>query len=141
MKVVSADFLAFLDEFLNLQTAAVARFLLEIFSGDILQWQEAVAISAVVDEGRLQAGFNTCDTGFVDARLFLFSAGVFDVEVVEFLTIDQCHTNLFCLVRVYQHSFHMTNSLISSFFMRRKQSRKIEWEASGSSRMFCRSRS
>ena len=78
----------------------------EILRRNLLQRQKPVAVGAIVDERRLEAGFNPGNTTFVDIRFFLFAGRHLDVEVVEFLAIYQCYSQLFLLSCIYQHSFH-----------------------------------
>ena len=71
-----------------------------------LQRQKAVTIGAVVDEGSFEGRFETGDAAFVDVGLFLDAIAVFDIEVIQLLTIDEGDTQLFFLSRVNKHSFH-----------------------------------
>ena len=78
----------------------------EVAPGDLLEGEEAMALGAIVDEGRLQAGLDAGDGAFVDIGLFLFASRGFDIQVEEFLAIDDGHPQLFRLSCVDQHSFH-----------------------------------
>ena len=66
-----------------------------------------MSFGAEVDEGSFEAGFYPGDPGFEDAGLFLLPTGVFQVEVVELLAIDQRNPDLFGLGGVDEHSFHL----------------------------------
>ncbi|MCY1277542.1 hypothetical protein D9M70_262410 [compost metagenome] len=81
--------------------------LLEVFAGDFLEGEEAVALCAEVDEGGFKAGFDAGDAAFVDVGLLLFAGAGLDVQVEQPLAIDQRYTQLFGLSRVDQHSFHV----------------------------------
>jgi hypothetical protein len=78
----------------------------EVGAGDFLERQEAVALGAVVDEGRFEAGLDAGDDRLVDVALALFLGGRFDVEVDEFLAIDDRDAEFFGLRRIEQHAFH-----------------------------------
>jgi hypothetical protein len=47
----------------------------EKITRDFLQWQEAVALGAVIDEAGLERGFDAGDTALVDVRFLLFAGG------------------------------------------------------------------
>ena len=66
-----------------------------------------MTLRAEVHEGGLQAGFHPGDFCFVNARFLLLAGTVFNVEIVEFLAVDQCNPNFFGLGGVNQHSFHV----------------------------------
>ena len=51
----------------------------------------------IIDEGRLEAGFDTGYFTLVNIGLFLLSRRYFDIEVVESLPIDHGHSQLFRL--------------------------------------------
>ena len=102
------DFLAFVQGILDIEAAAgLACGFTEVAAGDFLERQEAVAFAAVVDKGGLETGLDAGDFTFVDVGLFLLAGGDFDIQVVEFLAIDQGDTQLFGLRGVDQHSFHV----------------------------------
>src|SRR5690606_4452358 len=94
------DFGAFLDHILNAHPALLAGGSADVFAGDFLQGEEAVALGAVVDEGCLEAGFDPGDLALVDVGLFLFAGAVFDIEVVEALTVDHGDPQFFGLRRI-----------------------------------------
>ncbi|MDT4841651.1 hypothetical protein FQZ97_755150 [compost metagenome] len=81
------QFLAFAQGVLDAGTADVYAFL-EVAAGHFLEGQEAVAVFTVVDEASFEAGFDPGDDTFVDVAFALFAAGSLDVEVDEFLPID-----------------------------------------------------
>src|SRR6185437_5699298 len=78
----------------------------EVFAGDFLQRQEAVALGTVVNKAGFEGRFDPRDAGLVYVRLLLFARGDFEVEVVQGLAIDDGHTQLLTLSRVDQHAFH-----------------------------------
>ena len=59
-----------------------------------------MAFGAEIDEGCFEAGFHSGYLALVDVGFFLNPGTVFDVQVVEFLTIDECHPKLFFLGRI-----------------------------------------
>jgi hypothetical protein len=69
--------------------------------------KEPVALGAVVDEGGLETGFDAGDDSLVDVAFALFLAGRFDVEVDQFLTVDDRDTEFLGLCRVEQHALHV----------------------------------
>ncbi len=78
----------------------------EIDARDFLERQEALAFGAVVDEGGFQAGFDAGDFALVDVPFLLLIGGGFDIEVEEFLAVDNRHAQLFRMSCVKQHSLH-----------------------------------
>ncbi len=79
----------------------------KIAAGHFLEWQEAVAVSAVINKGRLKAGLDAGDHPFVDIALPLFLASGFDIQVNELLPIDDRNAQFFRLRCVKQHPFHI----------------------------------
>ena len=71
-----------------------------------LKGMETVALGAIVEEHRLEGGFYAGDDALVDVALALLFAGGFDVEVNEFLAIDDGDPEFFRLGRIEQHAFH-----------------------------------
>jgi hypothetical protein len=59
-----------------------------------------VAVAAVFDETGFEAGLEAGDDGFVDVALALLFAGGFNVEVYQFLAIDNGDTEFFRLCRI-----------------------------------------
>jgi hypothetical protein len=66
-----------------------------------------MTLGPVIDEGRFQAGFNSSNFSFVYIGLFLSSGGYLDIKIVQFLAIDQGHSQLFGLRGIDEHSFHV----------------------------------
>ena len=85
---------------------AVPRWALVGGAGDFLEGQEAVAPGAEFDECRFETRFDSRYASLVDVSLLLLIGTVFDVEVVELLTVDQGDSDLFRLSRVDEHAFH-----------------------------------
>ncbi len=79
---------------------------LQILARDLLERQEAVALGAVIDEACLEAGLDAGDDGLVDVALALFLARGLDVEIDQFLAVDDRHPKLLRLGGVEQHAFH-----------------------------------
>ena len=63
-------------------------------------------LAVVIDEGGFQARFDAGDDRFVNIAFFLFPGGRFNVEVNQFLTIDNGDTEFLGLCRIEQHAFH-----------------------------------
>ena len=68
--------------------------------------KEAMSLSAVIDEGGFEGGFEPDDAALVDVRLLLFFRGLLDVDVVQGLAIDDRHAQLFGLRGIDQHTLH-----------------------------------
>jgi hypothetical protein len=98
-------FLAFLEGFLDGRAVRLHAFP-EIGAGDFLEGEKAVTLGAVIDESRFEAGLDAGDDGLVDVALALFLGGRFDVEVNEFLAIDDRDAEFLGLRRIEQHAFH-----------------------------------
>ena len=58
-----------------------------------------MTLSAILDECCFKAGFNAGNFTFVYVRLFLAAVSVFDIEVIEFLAIDECCPELLAGLR------------------------------------------
>ena len=99
------DFLAFAQDFLHAGLVGVDAGN-KVVAGDLLQRQEAVAFSAVIDERGFEGRFEPYDPTLVDVAFFLFFRGLFDIDVVKGLAIDDCHAQFFCLRGVDQHTLH-----------------------------------
>jgi hypothetical protein len=65
-----------------------------------------VAFGAVVDETGLERRLDARDDAFVDVALALFLGGGFDVEIDQFLTVDDRHPEFLRLGGIEQHAFH-----------------------------------
>ena len=73
------DFLAFAQDLADVDPAVGTRLVDEVLGGDFLQWQEAVAVGAVLDEGRVEAGLDPRDPAFVDVGFLLFPGLALDI--------------------------------------------------------------
>ena len=60
-----------------------------------------MTLSAKIDEGGFKTGFYAGDAAFENTGLFLNAGAVFDIEVVQFLAIDQRNAQFFFLRCVY----------------------------------------
>ena len=98
--------LAFLQHIADVDSLPGLRLIQEILLGDFLQRQKAVAFSAVINEGSVEAGLDPGNLTLIDVGLFLGAGCNLDVEIDEFLTIDHGHTQLFFLSCVDKHSLH-----------------------------------
>jgi len=66
------QFLAFLQKVLDIEAAAVRRLRPEVFFGDFLQRQEAMALRAIFDERRFETRLDAGNSAFIDIGFFLF---------------------------------------------------------------------
>src|SRR5699024_6132149 len=97
------------DEFLAFCQGRLAVLVLafgEIFAGNLLERQEAVPVAAVIDEGGLEAGLDARYATLVDIGLALFAATRLDVQIMQFLPVDDGHAQLFGLRGVDENAFH-----------------------------------
>ena len=65
-----------------------------------------MALGTIVNKRRFETGLDAGDDSLVNIAFFLFLGGQFDVEVNEFLTIDNRDTEFLGLCRIEQHAFH-----------------------------------
>ena len=98
--------LTLLDHLLDGGTPFHSGVGIEVAADDFLKGQKTMALGPVVHKGRLQAGLDTGDPSLVDVGFFLLPGGGLDIQVVEFLTVNQSHPQLLLLSCVDQHSFH-----------------------------------
>ncbi len=70
---------------------------------DFVEGQEAMAIAAVLDEGRLQRRLNPRHLGEVDIPSELLPVGAFEIEFFNARSVDDHHTRLFGVGCVDQH--------------------------------------
>ncbi|EDT07773.1 hypothetical protein BgramDRAFT_5354 [Paraburkholderia graminis C4D1M] len=99
------QFLTFLERVLDAGGAHVDA-VAEILAGDFLERQETVAVFAVVDETGFERRLDAGDDALVNVAFALFAPGGFDVDVDEFLPIDDGDAQFFLLRRIEQHAFH-----------------------------------
>ena len=90
------DFLTFTQGILNGSIADVDT-LFKVTTGNFLEWQEAMTFFAVIDKAGLKGRFNTGNDTFVDIAFALFTTGSFDIDINEFLTINDGNSQLFLL--------------------------------------------
>ena len=67
-----------------------------------------MTLFAVINKAGLKWRFNTGNDTFVDIAFALFTAGSFDIDINEFLTINDGNSQLFLLSCIKQHAFHNT---------------------------------
>ena len=68
-----------------------------------------MALRAKVHKSGFKAWLHAGHLGFVDTRLFLLSGSVFNIEIIEFLTVNQGNPNFLGLGSVNEHSFHISS--------------------------------
>ena len=66
-----------------------------------------MALLAVVDEAGFERGLDAGDDGLVDVAFALLAPGLLDVDIEQFLPIDDGHAQFFRLRGVEQHAFHV----------------------------------
>ena len=81
----------------------LARLAAVVARQDVAEGHEAVAVGAVVDEGRLQARLHGDHARLVDVAANLLVAGDVDVEVFENAVLDDRHTHFTFVRGVDQH--------------------------------------
>ena len=85
------DFGAFGNQVLDGGFVVAAGILLEVLPGNLLQRQESMALGTEIHESGFQAGFHSSHLAFIDIGFLLDAGAVFDIEVVEALTVDECY--------------------------------------------------
>ena len=93
---LNQQFLAFFDHVLDLGRANFHAFF-EVLAGNFLEWQEAMAFFAVIDEAGFQRRLDAGDDGLVDVALALFAPFDFDFVVEEFLSVNNGQAAFFSL--------------------------------------------
>ncbi len=73
---------------------------MEKSAGNFLERQEAVAIGTLIDEAGFERRFDAGNDTLVDVALALFLGGGLNVEINQFLTIDNGDTEFFRLCRI-----------------------------------------
>ena len=66
-----------------------------------------MALGTIVNESGFETGLDAGNHRLVDIAFLLFLGGRFNVEVNEFLTINNGDTEFFGLCRVKEHAFHL----------------------------------
>ncbi len=100
---------------LDLNDDLVALFQAGVVARDLLQRQKAVPLGAEIDKGCLEAGLDPGDSALVDVGLGLLPRAVLDVQVVEFLPINEGDAQLLGVGRIDQNSFHGDFRLFGEF--------------------------
>ena len=79
---------------------------LDIASGNLLQWQESVAVGPEFNKRRFEARLDPGHSCAIDAAFLLFAPGALYVEIVQALSIHNRDAHLFGLRRIDEHAFH-----------------------------------
>ena len=121
----------FLTFFQGVLDTGFARFDagLEIGAGNFLEGQETVAVGTVVDEAGFERRFDAGNDPLVDVAFTLFLGGGFNVEINQFLTIDNGDTEFFRLCRIEKHAFHCflgSSSLVHTATKRPCRQRQVQ---------------
>ena len=80
--------------------AASFRARLEKGTGNFLERKKTMPIGTVIDEAGFERRFDAGDDTLVNIALALFLGGGFNVEINQFLTIDNGDTEFFRLCRI-----------------------------------------
>jgi hypothetical protein len=116
--------------FLAQQGFAILARDLVIIRVDFAEGQEAVAVAAIVDEGRLERRLHPGHLGEVDVALELLVLGGFEVELLDPVTFDYRNPSLFRVARVDQHAHcHRDVSTRAASAVRRRGARAHMWTA------------
>ena len=89
--------------FLRDQRLPVGNRDLIVVGMDFRECQEAMAIAAVVDEGRLQRRLNARDFGEIDITAKLFAVGALEIEFFDAIAAQHDDPGLLRVGRVDQH--------------------------------------
>ena len=79
----------------------------EIRLRDFLEGQKAVALGAIIDESCFEAGFDAGDDRLVNVALAFFFGGRFDIEVDQFLTVNDSNAEFLGLRCIEKHALHL----------------------------------
>jgi hypothetical protein len=74
-----------------------------IIGMDFAEGQEAMAVAAILDEGRLQRGLHPCDLGEVDIAAQLLALGGFEIKFLDAIAADHNDPGLFRVGSIDQH--------------------------------------
>ena len=72
---------------------------------DFVEGEEAVTVSAVFDEGGLEAGLYARDLGQIDVAAKLFAIAAFEIEILNPAVVDDGDAGFFRVRRIDQHDF------------------------------------
>ena len=64
----------------------------------------------IINKGGFETGLDAGYFAFVDVGLTLLAVGGFDVQVIQFLPIDDRHAQLFGLGGIDKNTFHVLGS-------------------------------
>ena len=103
------DFLTFAQRFFDGSIADVDTFF-KVGAGNFLKWQEAMTLFTVIYKASFERWLNASNNTFVNVAFALFATGSFDININEFLTINDGNSQLFLLSCIKQHAFHNTLS-------------------------------
>ena len=108
------DFLAFGDHILDVDLALNLTWgFPEVFLGDFLQGQKAVAISAEIDERSFEAGLNAGNATLIYVGFLLLAGAGFDIEIKQTLAVNEGDAQLFRMSCIDKHSFHGKKEFLS----------------------------
>ena len=65
-----------------------------------------MALFAIINKAGFERRLDARDNTFVNIGFALFATSGLDIDVDEFLSIDDCHAQFFLLRGVEQHAFH-----------------------------------
>jgi len=85
------------------QRLAVGNRNLIVVGMDFAEGEEAMAITAILDEGRLQRWLYPCDLGKVDIAAQLFALGSFEIKFLDAIAADHNDPGLFRVGSIDQH--------------------------------------
>ena len=100
------ELLAFLERILNSYARWIRLGIIEVGPADFLERKKTMTVRPIIYEGGFEAWFDAGDNTLVNITFALFSTSCFDIEVEEFLSIDDCNAQFFCLRCVKQHALH-----------------------------------
>ena len=85
------------------QRLAIGNGDLVVVGMDFAEGQEAVTVSTVVDEGRLQRWFDPGDLGEIDVAAKLSALGQFEVKLLDPISAQHHNTGFLRVGRVDKH--------------------------------------
>ncbi len=91
------DFVTFFDHLFDVGTAGEGVVSREVFASNLFEWQEPMALGAIIHKCGFQTWLYAGDFTLVDVCFFLLMSRAFDIQVVNALPINEGNAQLFFL--------------------------------------------
>ena len=135
------DFLAFFHRLVDGGAADIDA-LFKVGAGDFFKREEAVTLGAIIDKSGFEAGLDAGDDTLVDIAFALLFGRGFDIEIDQFLAVNDGYAQLFSLRGVKQHAFHFGSPALNYTGRQtaRRKRRAMAWsvkKATGYEKIHC----